>query len=381
QETPKQDLDFYVAPYSHPNRYRPYFRQKNTILTSNKREVDINTQKSTSSQPPPKRRTATKRKREDDQPKKEQVKRPKKTTKGYGIPRGRTEDPGQRRKLKSATKSDHKLKIDWTTKALTVGSLHANIKRTLNEGQESKETRDVRDAIKEATDQVDNLCSIMYEVVALDIDTIMGPRYKIEPSSTAEESTSTSSSSQIQDHGPASTSSSSSNIKHHGPVLSSLPSTPCTREPITAPVPSTAPSAADRQRVPQAVSTSPPIQLSPQEKADLQDITGTEPTFFRQLATLLLKGTLGVQSQYERRKNAPPPRKSARLQQATKGNNIPNDSPGESASFSQPTEEAVPHSVRAYQRYVDVVPGFVPIHKRQGAITFQPSVSHLSVDR
>ncbi|KAG0250059.1 hypothetical protein BGZ95_007323, partial [Linnemannia exigua] len=307
--------------------------------------------------------------------------RPKKTTKGYGISRGRSEDPGQRRKLKPATKSDHKLRMECITKSLTVGSLHANIKRTLNEGQESKETRDVCDAIMKATDQVDTLCSILYEVVALDIDTIMGPRYKIDTSSTAEELTSVAFSSQIQGHGPASPASSSSHFQGHGPVPPSSSSAPCPREPLIAPASSTVHPTADIQRVPQAASTSSPIQLSSQEKADLQDITGTEPMFFRQLATLLLKGTLGVNSQYERRKNAPPPRKSARLQQTTKDNDFLDHSSGESASFSQPSEEAVPHSIRAYRRYLDVVPGFVPIHQREDAIIFQPSVSHLSVDR
>jgi hypothetical protein len=133
--------------------------------------------------------------------------------------------------------------------------------------------------------------------------------------------------------------------------------------------------------VPYDVARSSPIQLSQQERSDLMELTGTDLVFFRQLATLLFKGALGISSQYERRRNAPPPRKSARLQQATKGKDSGDETGGSASSSQQPTEHAAPHAVRAYQHYLEIVPGFVPLHRRDGAITFQPSVSHLSVDR
>ncbi|KAF9949975.1 hypothetical protein BGZ72_008275 [Mortierella alpina] len=329
---PKKDLDFYVARHSHPNRYRPCFESKDKILNSKVREIDINIPRDTSSnQPQPK-----KRKNKDVGPVQARTKRAKKTTSGFGLSRRRTEDPGQRRKLKAATRKDHSLRKNWPTRSLTVGSLHASIKRTLNDGQESQATKDVCNVIGEASAQIDELCSIMFEVVALDIDRIMGPKYQVGSSS------------------PAGSSSSSA--------------APPAQGSLAAPLSLDSSSPNSSQRVPHEVATSLPLQLSQQERSDLLELTGTDPVFFRQLATLILKGSLGAASQYERRRKAPPPRRSSRLH---------TDGP----SSDQPAELAVPHAVRAYHRYMEVVPGFVPLHRRENAMNFQPSVSHLSVDR
>lgn len=282
------------------------------------------------------------------------MKRPKKITRGFGIPRRRAEDPGQRRKLKAATRADHRLRKNWQTRSLTVGSLHANIKRALNEGQENQVTKDVCSIIKEAAGQVDALCSIMFEIVALDIDRIVGPRYQTAPSSTFPPPP------PPPPEPPASSSSAASSSSTPLPAQMST----------SAPLPSTSLSAKARQQVPPDVAKSLPLQLSEQERSDLLELTGTDPVFFRQLGTLILKGSLGVASQYERIRNAPPPRRSSRLQ-----------SGGSASSSNESAHRAVPHAVRAYERYLEIVPEFVPLHRREGAITFQPSVSHLSTDR
>ena len=196
------------------------------------------------------------------------AKRLKKITKGNGIPRRRLEDPGQRRYLKAATKEDHKLRKNWSTRSLTVGSLHANIKRSLNGGDESEDTKNVRDAITEASDQVDTLCSILFEVVALEIDRIMGPKYHTESFSPAKNLTPAPSSTLLPVQGPPIWSSS---------VGSSSSAPPPAQRPPTAPLAPASPSAKAEQRVPYDVSTSSPIQLSQQERSDLMERKGTDP--------------------------------------------------------------------------------------------------------
>ncbi|KAG9320188.1 hypothetical protein KVV02_008570, partial [Mortierella alpina] len=249
----------------------------------------------------------------------------------------------------------------WPTRSLTVGSLHANVKRTLNEGQESQATKDVCSVVREASAQVDELCLIMLEIVALDIDRIIGPRYQTESSSPAQGSMAGPQSTFPRaPEAPISSSSvgSSSSISQTAPMSTNTP------------LPSASLSTKARQQVPPNVANSLPLQLSDQERSDLLELTGTDPIFFRQLATLILKGSLGAASQYERIRKAPSPRRSSRLQTG-----------GSASSSDEPEYLAVPHAIRAYEQYLEIVPGFVPLHNKEGAITFQPSVLHLPVDR
>jgi hypothetical protein len=121
------------------------------------------------------------------------------------------------------------------------------------------------------------------------------------------------------------------------------------------------------------------MDLSPEDKSDMLDITDNSPIFFRQLATLILNGTLGGASQYERLKKAPPRRRSARLAVATSASTDPID--GSGPLLDEPDTIAIPNSVRAYSYYIEQVPSFQPLQSLPGAVKLQPSVTHLTVDR
>ncbi|KAF9110649.1 hypothetical protein BGW39_004630, partial [Mortierella sp. 14UC] len=171
--------NFYVARYSKANKYRPTFPSKDLILTSASRAVDISQPRPARSQKASSKGPRTKKRRQMD---KDEVhikkKRSMKKTMGYGFSKSRAEDPGERRKLKPGTKNDHYLRANYITKSLKAGSLHANIKRTLSDGECTRETRAAQEAITRATEQVDLMCAVMYEVVALDIDGILAKKYE-----------------------------------------------------------------------------------------------------------------------------------------------------------------------------------------------------------
>ncbi|KAK3840737.1 MAG: hypothetical protein J3R72DRAFT_422603 [Linnemannia gamsii] len=393
---PATQLEFYTARYSEPNRYRPYFRSKERLLTSPNRTRNINTTQVTRFTEP-RKGPRTKKRKQKNQKQESKKKKAKKVTRGFGILKKKEEDPGQRRNLRPATNQDHRLRSKYVTKSAKVGSLHANIKRTINSGNSSNETEAVCDTIAKAAHQVDEMCAVMYEVIALDIDRIFEgkvgtdtpPPATTHPSSTTASSSSSQPPQEVQTFSPSPLSASSQPPPGTSALSMVLPSTSSSSQPpldpaamsLTSSSAPSSPTALAKGTVPAAVVTSPPVQLNAEEKADLLDLTSDGPTFYRQLATLLLKGSLGPGSKFERLKKAPPRRQSTRNQKTPSASDAQEEILGSTYHQQQHADIEVPHALRAYNRYLEVLPTFVPFHQRPDAITFQPSVSHLAVDR
>ncbi|KAG0322489.1 hypothetical protein BGZ97_006059 [Linnemannia gamsii] len=64
------------------------------------------------------------------------------------------------------------------------GSIHANIKRTINKGQTDTDTITIQETFLGTGQQMNMLSQTLYEILALDIDRVFGSPYGVEASST-----------------------------------------------------------------------------------------------------------------------------------------------------------------------------------------------------
>ncbi|KAF9279374.1 hypothetical protein BGZ68_007963, partial [Mortierella alpina] len=107
----------------------------------------------------------------------------------------------------------------------------------------------------------------------------------------------------------------------------------------------------------------PTFQLSNGQLADLDDLLNNI-SFYYNLGTLLLNGSLGPASEYERRKSAPARTISTRRK---------------AAAVQTPQEEIpVPHAVRAFELY-KAKTGFVPFNLRAESSAYDQGQSSSSV--
>ncbi|KAF9949650.1 hypothetical protein BGZ72_008598 [Mortierella alpina] len=158
-------LPFYVAPGSQPNQFRHIFTSKDTILRRTK-EVDLDSvgqfprpAPASSSGP------ATKRgKRSKKRAKKNRQRYAKKKT---------SDEPIEKRKLRPATKTDHTLRKNHIVKTLQVGSIKRNLDRT--GAVTNEEAKVIADTLRESVMILNRIQLAAYEVLALDIATILNP--------------------------------------------------------------------------------------------------------------------------------------------------------------------------------------------------------------
>lgn len=155
---------FYVAPGSKPNQFRHVFTSKDTILKRRK-EVDLNNVRQfTRPAPVPSRVPATKRGK--------RAKRTKKKRQRYAKKK-KSDEPTEKRNLRSATRTDHSLRKNHIVKTLTVGSIKCNLDRT---GTVTKdEAKTIADTLRESVMILNRIQLAAFELLALDITTILAP--------------------------------------------------------------------------------------------------------------------------------------------------------------------------------------------------------------
>ena len=248
---------FYVAPNSKRNQFRPYFKDKTTILSNPGRKVDLR-QVGKHERPAPTTSPSTKKRKRQ---KKKEVKRQRRQQRQ---PSRQLQETGKERNLQSATVMDHRLRKFHVTKTLTVGCIQGNVRRTLRDRllhgiTVANATSAISDRLRSCTKILNQLRIHAYEIIALDIATLLQGRYQVGPVQQTSILTSSSTQGEL-------TSSSS----------------------------------------PQAI---PPLPQQAQE--DLEDLL-TNNGFYYSLATLLCTGSLGRQSEYERNVNAPERRMATR---------------------------------------------------------------------
>lgn len=328
----RDQFDFYIAPKSHPNQFRPKFPDKDRILTSKTREIDITRIAPRHITEPIKARSPKQCQAQsigetgqssgggDEAMGKGKPQMGKR--KGRGKGKGKDKDKALRtevkgktpqerakaarkreaklkesrrkvskadvesdepRKAKEATRYDRRLRKKHPTKTLLVGSIHASLKRTLTVVS-NNDVLAVANRLRYIADTLNQLRFHMYHVIALSIDNIV-----------------------------------------------------------------------QKKRLPTGVWS-----LDSQDKSDLDDVVSNQ-SFYTELVAYLLEGQQGRSSRWERLKNAPQRTVSTRT-----------------ISASAPRDRApTPHSERAYQAFQQIS-NFEPFNKRQQAIHITPSVVRLA---
>ncbi|KAF9975593.1 hypothetical protein BGZ75_000457, partial [Mortierella antarctica] len=287
-------ISFYVRRGSKRNQFRHIFSSKGSILHKTK-EVDLSLVRAYHHPPAPSKGPATKRrKRALKKKQKKQKKIPKKT---------KPKDQPAERTLQSSTREDHRLRKTFVTKALKVGCIHGNLVRTrTTSGITAAEAKTISTSLLDAVMIINNIQRFAYEVIALDIATIV-----------------------------------SAAAARAVPPLAAQASSSSASQTTSAPL----------------------SRLSNNEQKDLQDLL-EDHAFYHSLATLLCTGSLGPQSRYERRLNAP--QRTMTTRSSARG-----------APPLAPLQ--VPHVVQAYNRYQGAT-GYQPFFRRQAAQRGQELVSN-----
>ncbi|KAK3845672.1 MAG: hypothetical protein J3R72DRAFT_20183 [Linnemannia gamsii] len=387
-EQPRSAPKFYIAPGSKPNQYRPTFGSKDTILGSKTRAFRVCDTKERR-MPEPRKDPKTKRGKQEVQYQRTQkpVKRKNRVPK-EGEP---TYEAGHKNKLKASTVVDHRLSRKHPTSTLLVGSVHANIKRALkvpwgsdddhddgegladlekeprihevagqedtlvdniNAEQEDKEEQNpdahvLSTSLSNAIGTIQLLRIQLYEVLALDLDRIFGPKLPPGTSSVTLQAPSIASAT-FQPLAHITPTSSSSVLSPLSPLAT--PSTDMS--PMDTPQPT--------QKLPGPACTIEQLNLSSADRQDIGDIVSTSLTFYYQVVSLMLNGSLSNNSQYERNRSAP------ERTMPTRSNKTASRAP-----------LVVPHSVRAYEHYCAVT-GVVPFNLRPGATAITTTVPRLA---
>ena len=157
-------VPFYVAKRSKRNQFRPIFGTKESIL-SGKKEVDVS--KALRHEcPAPKKGPATrKRKRAQRAAIKKRQKIYKKAKKG--------DEDRERRTLQASTRRDHTFRSKYVCKTLKIGSVHGNLVRCGS--LDAREARIVAETIQDAAALLNKIQVYAYELIALDIASIISP--------------------------------------------------------------------------------------------------------------------------------------------------------------------------------------------------------------
>ncbi|KAF9574392.1 hypothetical protein EC968_006552 [Mortierella alpina] len=156
-------VPFYVAKRSKRNQFRPIFGTKDSILSGSKK-VDI-TRTRHHDGPAPRKGPATKHRKRAKRAMKKRQKIHKKT---------KTDDEGtDRRKLQISTRRDHALRSKFTCKTLKIGSVHGNLVRTGS--MDAREAKTVAETIQGAAAILNKIQVHAYELIALDIASIISP--------------------------------------------------------------------------------------------------------------------------------------------------------------------------------------------------------------
>ncbi|KAK3808006.1 MAG: hypothetical protein J3R72DRAFT_428451 [Linnemannia gamsii] len=302
-----------------------------------------------------------------------------------------TYEAGHKNKLKASTVVDHRLSRKHPTSTLLVGSVHANIKRALkvpwgsdddhddgegladlekeprihevagqedtlvdniNAEQEDKEEQNpdahvLSTSLSNAIGTIQLLRIQLYEVLALDLDRIFGPKLPPGTSSVTLQAPSIASAT-FQPLAHITPTSSSSVLSPLSPLAT--PSTDMS--PMDTPQPT--------QKMPGPACTIEQLNLSSADRQDIGDIVSTSLTFYYQVVSLMLNGSLSSNSQYERNRSAP------ERTMPTRSNKTASRAP-----------LVVPHSVRAYEHYCAVT-GVVPFNLRPGATAMTTMVPRLA---
>ncbi|KAF9938835.1 hypothetical protein BGZ67_010310 [Mortierella alpina] len=158
-------ISFYVRRGSKRNQFRHIFSSKGSILHKTK-EVDLSLVRAYHHPPAPSKGPATKRrKRALKKKQKKQKKIPKKT---------KPKDQPAERTLQSSTREDHRLRKTFVTKALKVGCIHGNLVRTrTTSGITAAEAKTISTSLLDAVMIINKIQRFAYEVIALDIATIV----------------------------------------------------------------------------------------------------------------------------------------------------------------------------------------------------------------
>ncbi|KAG0195406.1 hypothetical protein BGX28_001486, partial [Mortierella sp. GBA30] len=162
----RSGINFYVPKGSKRNQFRHIFSSKDTILHKRK-EVNLDRVRK-HDRPEPSKGPATKRrKRLHRAAQKKQRKIRKKAKK---------KDGSHERNLQQSTKVDHGLRKKYVTKALKVGSIHGNLLRTMTASHINRnEAKAISDTLQNVVMILNKIQMFAYEVIALDITSILNP--------------------------------------------------------------------------------------------------------------------------------------------------------------------------------------------------------------
>ncbi|CAO3570187.1 unnamed protein product [Mortierella alpina] len=171
-------VPFYVARRSKRNQFRPIFGTKESILSGTK-EVDVS-KALRHEGPAPKKGPATKKRKRAQRAKiKKQQKIHKKAKKG--------DKDRERRKLQASTRRDHAFRSKYVCKTLRIGSVHGNLVRCGS--LDASEARIIAETIQDAAGLLNKIQVYAYELIALDIASIISPDSVESTSSTSSSST------------------------------------------------------------------------------------------------------------------------------------------------------------------------------------------------